>query len=299
MICILLSTYNGEKYLEEQLDSLIAQKDVDIKIIVRDDGSTDRTHDILNTWQAKGLLTWYTGENLKPAMSFMDLLHNAPEADYYAFCDQDDVWLPEKLKVAVSKIEFAGQDKPALYFSAKQLVDEGLKNIPSSTNNYLLTFGEALIINPSTGCTNLFNKALYEIIISKKVQDIEMHDSWVYRLCLAFDGFVYYDRSAYILYRQHSNNVIGAKKDLRRDFKRKASLLVANGGGGERYTTALALYELYKNELPKDNIQILERIVSYKKSLCQKIKVLSSKDIKTFSNKLNFKFLLAIILNKF
>ena len=86
-VIVLLSTYNGGKYLSEQLDSLVAQKGVDVGILVRDDGSTDTTLSILDEWQEKGLLTWYSSGNLGPGKSFMDLLKRAPSGAYYAFCD--------------------------------------------------------------------------------------------------------------------------------------------------------------------------------------------------------------------
>lgn len=118
MVCVLLSTYNGEKYLEEQLNSLIKQEDVELRILVRDDGSKDRTHEILDKWQKRGHINWYEGKNKGAAQSFMDLIYNAPEADYYAFCDQDDVWLPEKLKVAIDKIRESNEAMPCMYISS-------------------------------------------------------------------------------------------------------------------------------------------------------------------------------------
>ena len=97
-IVVLLSTYNGEKYLEEQLDSLASQNGVVIELLVRDDGSTDGTAAILDRWQDEGRLSWYTSANLGPGKSFMHLLQTAGGGGYYAFCDQDDVWLPDKVK---------------------------------------------------------------------------------------------------------------------------------------------------------------------------------------------------------
>ena len=94
-VLILLSTYNGERYIKEQIESLLKQENVKVSILVRDDGSTDGTINILNEYQKQGKLKWYTGENLKPAKSFMNLVENAPEYEYYAFCDQDDVWLKD------------------------------------------------------------------------------------------------------------------------------------------------------------------------------------------------------------
>ena len=104
-VTILLSSFNGEAYLEEQLGSIVAQKDVQTNILVRDDGSSDHTCDILDQWQQKAVLSWYRGENIGPARSFMDLLRQAGDSCYYAFSDQDDYWLSDKLKVAVDKLE--------------------------------------------------------------------------------------------------------------------------------------------------------------------------------------------------
>ena len=113
---VLLSSYNGEAFIEEQLQSVAAQEGVTTNIIVRDDGSTDGTRDILDRWQESGKLTWYGGDNIGWSDSFMHLLVHAPEADYYAFCDQDDIWMPDKLKVAVEHLE-RHPDTPTLYCS--------------------------------------------------------------------------------------------------------------------------------------------------------------------------------------
>ena len=125
-VCVLMSTYNGEKYLQEQLDSIINQVGVNVRILVRDDGSTDSTTDILNNYKREGYLDWYSGTNLKSARSFMDLVNRAPESEYYAFSDQDDYWLPTKLQVAVNVLKSADSRKSALYYSRTTLVDENL-----------------------------------------------------------------------------------------------------------------------------------------------------------------------------
>ena len=99
---VLLSTYNGKRYMRELIDSIIAQEGVSTDILARDDGSTDGdTQRILDDYQQRGLLTWYQGENLRPAHSFMQLLADAHEAPFYAFADEDDYWQPDKLATAV------------------------------------------------------------------------------------------------------------------------------------------------------------------------------------------------------
>lgn len=125
---ILLSTYNGEKYLPELLESVLAQKDIYVDILARDDGSTDKTVEILKKYDRVKV---YGGNNLKPAKSFLDLIWKADiNYDYYALCDQDDVWKEEKIISAVKCIE--NIDKPALYSSAVEVVDKDLTFIRKS-----------------------------------------------------------------------------------------------------------------------------------------------------------------------
>ena len=143
-ITVLMSTYNGEKYLHEQIDSILRQQGVKVNLLVRDDGSTDNTLAILDKYQEEGLLTFYTGENLGPQRSFLHLLQQAPQSDYYAFADQDDIWLEDKLSTGIKQLQ-NDKEKPALYFSQTQLTDEELNPIPSVIIHPKVTFGEMLV----------------------------------------------------------------------------------------------------------------------------------------------------------
>lgn len=166
---ILMSTYNGEKYLKEQIESLINQRNVDISILVRDDGSTDGTVKILKEYQEKGILKWYDGENLKPAKSFLDLINKADESDYYAFCDQDDVWLEDKLEIAINKLNSCDKERPALYYGRPRLVDSKLNYIknPKKSKDCMIKYESAIINSNATGCTMVFNKKLKDAVKSK------------------------------------------------------------------------------------------------------------------------------------
>ena len=176
-VAVLMSTYNGEKYLDEQIESLITQVGVDVKILIRDDGSSDNTIHLLKKWEKKGVLEWYSGENIKPALSFMELVKRVPKADYYAFCDQDDVWDNDKLKIASEMIGKYGETKPTLYFSNTRLVNSDLTPIKTTTtHNPKITLGSALIINPATGCTVVFNHALIGVIHIKKFIKLQQYD---------------------------------------------------------------------------------------------------------------------------
>lgn len=211
---VLLSTYNGEQYLPELLDSVMAQKDVFIDVLARDDGSKDKTVEILKKYDRVQV---YTGENLKPAKSFLDLILTADESyDYYALCDQDDVWKPNKVISAIEHIK--DSNKPTLYSSAVEVVDQDLNFIRKSfTDNSfkdplydILTYG-------TPGCTFVFNMTLMQKLKEYKPTAISMHDSWISFVCLAVNGLFYSDHEAYILYRQHDANVLGAQRHSLKD----------------------------------------------------------------------------------
>lgn len=209
-IIILMSTYNGEKYLCEQLDSLFSQEGVKVNVFVRDDGSSDKTISILQEYEKKSHLQFYTGKNLKPAKSFMNLIYNAPKAKYYALCDQDDIWIQGKLKTA---IEFLSNcDKPALFYHGMNIVDKKL----NSTGYYFRETEKAINLKYSclygsgiSGCTMVFNDKLIDAIKIYEPSYITMHDEWIHRVCLCIHGCIYGDKTAYINYRQHENNAIG------------------------------------------------------------------------------------------
>src|SRR5574344_1284030 len=101
---VLLSSYNGEKYIKTLLDSVLSQENVDVDLLVRDDASSDTTIDILQSYQAKKQLNLLQGENMGPARSFLFLLQHSHDANYYAFADEDDFWEKEKLSVAIEKL---------------------------------------------------------------------------------------------------------------------------------------------------------------------------------------------------
>lgn len=211
---VLLSTYNGEKYLPELLDSVMAQKDVLIDVLARDDGSKDKTVEIL---KKNDRVQVYTGKNLKPAKSFLDLILKADASyDYYALCDQDDVWKADKVISAIEHIK--NSNKPTLYSSAVEVVDRDLNFIRKSfTDNSfkdplydILTYG-------TPGCTFVFNKALMQKLKEYKPTTISMHDSWISFVCLAVNGLFYSDHEAYILYRQHDANVLGVQRHSLKD----------------------------------------------------------------------------------
>lgn len=209
---VLISTFNGKKFLKDQLDSLRSQTGVNVRVLARDDGSIDGTREFLlnyaKQWPALEILP--SSQNLGVVGSFFELLKHADEAcDTFAFCDQDDVWLPEKLSHATQKLAPRGV-VPALYFSRLQYVDEKLEPIGSSLIPRFVSFESALVENVATGCSIVMNRALLqEIKLNPPAKNCLMHDWWAYLVALS-TGEAIYDSNSRVLYRQHSANVVGA-----------------------------------------------------------------------------------------
>ena len=160
-----MSSYNGEKYIKEQIDSILAQEEVEIYLLIRDDGSRDATLDILEKYEKLDNVRLIKGENLGVKKSFLSLIAMAPDYfDYYALSDQDDYWLTDKMISAINHIEGAGEnlDDNFLYYSNTCLVDENL--FPLNEKGYNVdrpyNFGEILIRNCASGCTYVFGRKL-------------------------------------------------------------------------------------------------------------------------------------------
>lgn len=293
-VTVVLATYNGEKYLREQLDSLLRQKGVSIKILVRDDGSTDHTHKILDEYQSKGLLKWYTGEHLNVQKGYLDLLKNAPRSDYYAFCDQDDVWDNDKLLVAVTELDEMSSDKPAMYYCGQRLVDENLKLITIHKIASERSPHTNFLISNVAGCTAVFNRCLVEAVNSADPEFILMHDSWLFKICLALGGNYFADSGAHINYRQHGSNVVGLNNGIKGKIKQAQRYIDVF----EIKRQCQSLLQCYGNRMTPEYRKLTEDIVNYDKSLGNWLKLLGSKDFDFKSTSLNSIVKIKIVLRK-
>lgn len=237
-LLVLMSVYNGKKYLKEQLDSIMGQDceekgTAELYLMVRDDGSSDGTQNILKEYSEKypGRINWYQGNNKGVIKSFFDLMVNAGVADYYALADQDDYWLPQKMDRGIKKLkQMEGQavagnsntnnkDKgikksnkqiPLLYCCRPELTDKDLVPLVLHVENPKMEpgFGNALIENIVTGCTTVFNSRLLQMAAFHIPEHATMHDRWLYLIATCF-GKIYYDETPYIYYRQHGDNAVG------------------------------------------------------------------------------------------
>jgi rhamnosyltransferase len=278
-----MSTFNGEEYLPEQLDSILSQKGVDIKIVVRDDGSTDRTLDILKTYQQKyGCISIESdGGNLKPCRSFLKLISENTESDYFALSDQDDIWDDNKLFSAISKLADLPEEKPAMYFSNLRIVDSNNKfyrNSHSSRRDLKNKYN-ALIATAATGCTIVYNRRLAQIAAKVKPRTFSMHDTWIYMTC-AFFGNIVYDFEPHINYRQHGNNVIGTSLTKNRFPKFSNELKrLFNRNLQPRYDNAVEFLREFGTELSGEDLDKVLEVVNYKRTRESKRKLLSDPDI--------------------
>lgn len=263
---VLLSSYNGEKYIREQIDSILAQQDIAVKLLVRDDGSTDETVKILKQYEdANDNIRVLYGENLGVIKSFFTLIKEAEEAEYTSFADQDDVWLPEKLFRAVSALEEKKTETPLVYCSAKQLVDEQLNPLPEGIrySDVKPAFGNALVENMCTGCTCVINRKMLQLLKGKVPEFTIMHDFWIYLVGTCF-GKVIYDTESHILYRQHSGNELGAASSLFENYKRRIKNFKKHRG--QLTKQAEELLKLYGGQMPEDKRKQAEELVQAKKN---------------------------------
>jgi glycosyltransferase involved in cell wall biosynthesis len=222
MLDILMSTFNGGEFLDEQLDSILVEDAVDLRVLIRDDGSTDRTIDILSGRAEKdGRIRLIKDElgNLGPAASFMKLLE-ASEADHFMFADQDDVWLRGKIASSLERIvQMAAEcsaGTPLIVFTDLTVCDSDLKVVEQSFWKYqrldpeiALAWKKLLAQNVVTGCTMIGNAAARAVSLPFALPDM-MHDHWV-AVNAARSGKVAYLPEQTVLYRQHGANAEGAK----------------------------------------------------------------------------------------
>ncbi|MBQ8033846.1 MAG: glycosyltransferase family 2 protein [Bacteroidales bacterium] len=272
-ICILLSAYNGEKYIEEQLESLINQQGVEIDILVRDDGSSDKTHEILDKWQNKGLLKWYKGENLGFAKSFMNLVQKAADYEYYAFCDQDDIWLPEKLKRAVDMLSKIENDINLycsnVYYYKNGVTYGGIHKQVPVFDKYT-----SMVRNIAPGCSMVFSRRLKDILAAAPPRKLIAHDFWIFQSAMLL-GEVVYDFTPTMLYRQHENNQIGQKVSRMGILKRRIKHFLNKGRRHEREQQAKEILYCFGNILPAESRRICSVVACYRESLKNKIDFLS------------------------
>ncbi len=300
---ILLSTYNGEKYLGECLRSLNDQDWPDITVLVRDDGSTDGTLDILEHWQANARSEFRlvpAEGNVGAAKSFFQLLREAEDRfEAYAFSDQDDIWLPKKISRAMESLQSVPTTMPALYCSRLEYVDGQSRHLQFSRIPRRIGFGNALVENIAIGCTIVMNRAARDLILAHLPAECIMHDWWCY-LTIACFGRILYDEQANIKYRIHGGNKIGAPISFSDDATRRLKRFFNSEGGVFRSSDqAEAFFMSHANDLPAQARQVLELMQPSKISLKKRLALAGSGLIWRQRRMDDFILRILILMNRF
>lgn len=299
-ICVLMSSYNGESYIRQQIDSILRQKNCRVHLHVRDDGSTDGTRAILKEYEKNGRLTLHTGPNLGPALSFLQLLKETKGYPWYAFADQDDLWYDTKLSDGIRRL--TGQSGPALCYSNAALIDAhgasmGVQVYRAHHPKYKHTIA---CVGALLGCTMVFNEALAACIQEHELparSRIRMHDYYLAQVCLACGGHIAYDGRICMGYRQHGSNVVGMKsgkwdalKQRVRDILTTRTPSVADHGE--------EICRIYGPCMSEENRQLFHQIASYKDSMKNRFRLYKRFDGRDVSPSMRLKYRAMILLGK-
>ena len=218
-VAVLMATYNGEGYLKEQLDSLLGQSYQNFVIYIHDDGSTDKTREICmeycQKYPNKIVMLDYpsTGGAKTNFFSFLEYV----TADYYFFCDQDDVWLPDKILLTLNKAKNVSQNKNGvLVFTDLKVVDKEKNVIFESFFEYThvkpnkIDYKYVLVSGFIPGCVMMIDHTLLQYVKSyKNVKNLKMHDWWILEVAYMCESTILFVNRSLMLYRQHGNNTIG------------------------------------------------------------------------------------------
>ena len=213
IVTVVLATYEGARFLPEQLQSLSSQSRRPDRLVLRDDGSRDQSVQVVRNWaKDNGIeLQELTGPRLGPSRSFLLALQLSKPADIFFFCDQDDVWLPQKIARALEIVP-SGEGSPATLLATRlEVVDEQLGHLRLSQLPKHLSFASATCESLLTGCTMAFNSSFREQLVRCLPESAAMHDWWCYLLATGVRGMkIHFDPLPTLRYRQHGGNALGA-----------------------------------------------------------------------------------------
>lgn len=297
-VAVLMAVYNGERFLDRQLETIYNQTYDNIVVYVRDDKSSDKTLEILNNWKDRlNICLLESDKNIGPADSFMDLVYRCGHHKYYAFSDQDDEWDPDKLEIAINKVKQF--DVPFLYFCNARIIDENSRVLKENTlvNEADLNFWSDIVCGVCAGCAMVFNDKLMELVRRTKYRSIPMHDT-LFGLSAMAMGYFYYDKTVHYSRRMHSNNVVGREgKSATALFKQKLMLWFKNGKKDpiDTFLDDIAL-NLAKESTVVD-FKELSHIIHYKENLINKIRVLTDKRLTSTNTRAVRSFKARVLLN--
>lgn len=309
-ILVLMPTYNGQEYIISQIDSILNQKNVDVHLLIRDDGSKDNTVNIIQCkYSSNPKVELFLGNNIGCVNSFNFLVREAvkrKEFEYFAFSDQDDVWDEHKLITGIDKLKTISDPEnciPLVYCCNLMISDSKANPIrPLYTSEVKLKKSNMLVTNKGAGCTMVFNRTIAQIYTEHQAQFPSYHDYWM-ALIAFFFGKMYFDNTCYIFYRQHTNNVVGLHSLLNWKLRLKNIIKVFLSKDNSHIDTLTAFYNEFKYKLKESDGKKFLLMINYKKSIFNKIRILCSWDFYPDSSFIKnplkyFSFVIKVIFEK-
>jgi len=301
LVTILMCTFNGAHFIGEQLASIERQTYQNWRLVISDDGSTDATLDLVQAFAGRipQAVEMLRGPSRGPAANFMQLAADAAvTGDYFAFCDQDDIWYPDKLSRAVARLEAIDGRRPAVYGGRTRLVDVG--GVPyghSPRFGQPPTFANALAQSIAGGNTMLLNRAAKTLFERAGPLNVVSHDWWAYLLVCGHGGVLLYDVEPALDYRQHDANAIGGNQGLRAKWNR---FRMALDGGFRRWNdvnvAALRQCRDYLSASAREELATFETMRSG--TLHQRLRAYRNSDIRRQSVVDNIGLLAMVVLKR-
>lgn len=263
-ISVALCTYNGAAFLAGQLDSLHAQSRLPDELVVCDDGSTDATLHILESFAAQAPFSVHIHRNpttLGACGNFIKAI-GLCSGDFIALSDQDDIWQPDKLLQALTMIQQADDPSATLYCSRLQYVNASLKPIGLSPVPRVIGFSNAVVENIATGCSVIFGAEIRRLILRGAPSEMVMHDWWAYLVASAF-GQIIYNTTPTVLYRQHGGNVAGWEPRLLKIWNRTRWLVqrLQTGSRGMDSLNQAAHFIATYPDIPQERRHLVEELL--------------------------------------
>lgn len=275
MVDILLATYNGEQFIAEQIESVLKQTNASWRLLVSDDGSTDNTLAIVHRYaETDDRIRVVSGNNGHggPNGNFMFLLRQS-HADYAMFCDQDDVWYPQKVELTLdcmASLESRHPNRPALVFTDHEVVDENLETIHESfwqcsfIDPNRTEFSKLLVSPVASGCTMMVNDKLRELVLrTPPTQEMILYDWWISLVASGF-GVMDYVNAPTSKYRQHGTNAAGAVQKT--NIQTLATWRTAAAGMKSHIMQAESFYQVYGDQLNPSTREQLTSFIGLKRA---------------------------------
>jgi glycosyltransferase involved in cell wall biosynthesis len=263
---ILLPTYNGARYLRQQLDSLTAQNYPKLAIHIRDDGSTDATPEILEEYECRHAgVDVVLGDHVGLSSSLYLLLKTEGAAgDFFALCDQDDVWRPDKVSAAVEALIQQPNPERTLYAARQQFVNDELTPIALPKAKRHVGFANAVVESSLPGCTMVFGNGIRQLILLSRPSDWDMHDWWIYLLSSSI-GRIVYDPRPRMLYRRHGTNTSGWEPRHTERIRERMAEFAGRHRTGDIGLRSLRQAErfldTYRSLMPVEHVRLITELV--------------------------------------